>query len=173
MACVLSMALGFLFYFYVSLLQNSHIQVQIRQMPRGYKDYCIFGQRESIFNVKSAYQKLKLTTSTGRAFSRGQIQLYRNGTATSQLERIKLLGIIHPNPGPNRKGSGQLGPLTNSAHTNSSHYETNSAHFCNQLGPPRKTIRPNDRITKISKYIDRKYVHICSQYFIPWLIKNT
>ena len=103
MAYVLSMALGFLFYFYVLLLQNSQVQVQNRQMPGGYKDYCTFGQRECIFNVKSAYRKLKsTTTSTGRAFWRGRILLYRNGTATFQPERIKPLGTIHPNPGPNR-----------------------------------------------------------------------
>ena len=41
--------------------------------------------------------------------------------------------------------------------------------------PTRPITKPTRYIysVKISKYIDRKYVHICSQYFIPWLIKNT
>ena len=101
MASTNSKPLGISILFLVLSLQYSLVGAQNRHKHFKRCKDCKLGKKEHISDVKYASWKLQSIVRR-RTYHQSAILPYNNGTSTFQLERIKLIGTIRPNPDPGR-----------------------------------------------------------------------
>ena len=71
----------------------------------------------SIIVRDNAVRTTQKSVSTTGSFNHGRIVFYNNSCATFQLAKLKLVGLIHPNPGPSMDS-------TTTANSRTSHHDS-------------------------------------------------
>ena len=99
------------------LMLNGH-QIDSKSTGQPFSKFLTNNNRLwSIIVCDNAVHATQKSVSTTGSFNHGRIVLYNNSCATFQLAKLKLEGLIHPNPGPSMD-------FTTTANSRTSHHDS-------------------------------------------------